>query len=103
MADDHQPTLGEVYRLLLSMQQTIDRMAREAREDRDHTSRTYVRQDVNDATMREVRDDIAELKDNWRTQKGRNQQIVIGVATGFIVLLIGIMASALGFPGGGGV
>lgn len=101
MADDHQPTLGEVYRLLLSMQQTIDRMAREAREDRESASRTYVRQDVNDATMREVRADIDELKDNWRTQKGRNQQIVIGVATGFIVLLIGIMASALGFPGGG--
>lgn len=97
---DHEPTLGEIYRLQLATQASIDRLTADMRADRDHAANTYVRKDVNDATVREIRDDITELKDNWKGQKGRNQQIVIGVVIGFIVLILGMVATALGMPGG---
>lgn len=110
MADDP-VTLGELARDINALTASVNTgisglqdqlrdMQRQAVEDRRHNADTYVRKDVNDGSLRELRDDITELKDNWKAQKGRNQQIVIGVVVGFIVLIIGMVATALGMPGG---
>lgn len=99
---DHEPTLGEIYRLQLAHQASLEQLASDMRADRQHAADTYVRKDVNDARLGEIRDDIAELKGNWSTQQDRNRQIVIGVVVGFIIIIAGILANALGFTTGGG-
>lgn len=109
MADDHQPTMGELYRLLQAVQTSIDRMESNARADRDNAARTFVRQDVLGPTLTavsqritEVEKDVEDTKRDVAGQKDRNRQMVLALIGVAIPALISIILAIVGVQGGVG-
>lgn len=101
MADDHQPTLGEVYRLLQAVQASIDRMDSNARADRENAALTFVRKDVLEPNLIAIRDDIVELQKDRDAQETNKRQLWLALAGTVITVVVTVFAQALGFHPGG--
>lgn len=105
---DHDPTLGEVYRLVEMVRNTQIEMRQEAANDRRRADEKYATKEQLAALQRlheqrflDDEKDITHQEEKWATQQDRNRQIVIGVIVGFLIIVGGIIANALGFTTGG--